>query len=64
MGPFLKGTAQKKFLLVVVEYFSKWVEAEALASITEAKVMDFMHYPSSLSWANTSQIRSLESSLV
>ena len=30
------------FLLVAIEYFSKWVEAEALASITEAKIMDFI----------------------
>ena len=42
VGPFPKGTGQKTFLLVAIEYFSKWVEAEALASITEAKVMDFI----------------------
>ena len=42
VGPFPKGTAQKKFLLVAIEYFSKWVEAETLASITEARVMDFI----------------------
>ncbi|XP_073317256.1 uncharacterized protein [Primulina huaijiensis] len=30
-----KSRAQKKFLLVAVDYFSKWVEAESLAKITE-----------------------------
>ncbi|XP_073064080.1 uncharacterized protein [Primulina eburnea] len=29
--------AQKKFLLVAIDYFSKWVEAEALAKITESE---------------------------
>ncbi|XP_074573474.1 uncharacterized protein LOC141829895 [Curcuma longa] len=33
---------QKKFLLVAVDYFSKWVEAEALARITEGAVMKFL----------------------
>ncbi|XP_073063934.1 uncharacterized protein [Primulina eburnea] len=35
VGPFLTAPAQKKFLLVAIDYFSKWVEAEALARITE-----------------------------
>jgi len=29
---------QRKFLLVAVDYFTKWVEAEAVASITEKEV--------------------------
>ncbi|XP_042437007.1 uncharacterized protein LOC122022971 [Zingiber officinale] len=29
------ATGQRRFLLVVVDYFSKWVEAERLARITE-----------------------------
>ncbi|XP_073039030.1 uncharacterized protein [Primulina eburnea] len=35
VGPFPIAWAQKKFLLVAVDYFSKWVEAEPLANITE-----------------------------
>ena len=29
-------------MLVAIEYFSKWVEAEAFASIAEPRVMDFI----------------------
>ncbi|XP_073133646.1 uncharacterized protein [Henckelia pumila] len=35
VGPF--PPAQKKFLLVAIDYFSKWVETEALARITEGE---------------------------
>ncbi|KAL2230531.1 UNVERIFIED_CONTAM: Ribonuclease HI [Sesamum indicum] len=35
VGPFPPAQAQKKFLIVAVEYFSKWVEAEAVARISE-----------------------------
>ena len=31
-----------KFLLIAIDYFTKWVEAEALATITEAKVQNFV----------------------
>ena len=31
-----------KFLLVPIDYFTKWVEAEALATITETKVQNFV----------------------
>ncbi|XP_073138017.1 uncharacterized protein [Henckelia pumila] len=37
VGPFPLARAQKKFLLVAVDYFSKWVEAEPSAKITEAE---------------------------
>ncbi|XP_047151560.1 uncharacterized protein LOC124823412 [Vigna umbellata] len=37
VGPFPIGRAQKKFLLVSVDYFTKWVEAEPLASISAAQ---------------------------
>ncbi|XP_042432636.1 uncharacterized protein K02A2.6-like [Zingiber officinale] len=33
---------QKHFLLLDVDYFSKWVEAEALARITEDAVIQFL----------------------
>ncbi|XP_073137642.1 uncharacterized protein [Henckelia pumila] len=42
LGPFPPAPAQKKFLLVAIDYFSKWVEAEALARITEGEVLKFL----------------------
>lgn len=40
--PFPLGTAQKKFLIVMVDYFSKWVETEQLVCITEQAIMKFL----------------------
>ena len=42
MGPFLIATRQLKFLVVGIDYFIKWVEAEALATITEKNVRSFI----------------------
>ena len=42
MGPMPQGKRQMKFLLVAIDYFTKWVEAEALATITETKVQNFV----------------------
>ncbi|KAL0400248.1 UNVERIFIED_CONTAM: Transposon Ty3-I Gag-Pol polyprotein [Sesamum radiatum] len=42
VGPFPLATGQRKFLLVVIDYFTKWVEAEPLARITEGEVMKFI----------------------
>jgi hypothetical protein len=42
MGPFLAGTKQAKFLVVVIDYFTKWVEAEPLATITKKNVKNFV----------------------
>ena len=41
MDPLPPGKRQVKFLLVAIDYFTKWVEAEALATITEVKVQNF-----------------------
>ncbi|KAL2251472.1 UNVERIFIED_CONTAM: hypothetical protein Sindi_2269500 [Sesamum indicum] len=42
LGPFPPAKAQKKFIILAVEYFSKWVEAEAIARITEKGMIDFI----------------------
>ena len=42
LGPFPKTTGQRKFVVVAVEYFSKWPEAEAIATITARKMIDFV----------------------
>lgn len=42
LGPFPKAARNKKFLLVGTDYFTKWVEAEALANIRDVDVMKFI----------------------
>ncbi|RVW90565.1 hypothetical protein CK203_030965 [Vitis vinifera] len=42
MGPLPVAPAQKKFLLVAIDYFSKWVEAEAYANIKDKDVTKFV----------------------
>ena len=41
MGPFPIGVRQLKFLVVGIDYFTKWVEAEALAIIMEKNILSF-----------------------
>ncbi|KAK3013193.1 hypothetical protein RJ639_008804 [Escallonia herrerae] len=40
MGPFPLTTAQHRFVIVAIDYFTKWVEAEALVTISEKKCED------------------------
>ena len=42
MGPFQTAVRQLKFLVVGIDYFTKWVEAEALATITEKNIRNFV----------------------
>ena len=42
MGPFLIVMRQLKFFIVGIDYFTKWVEAEVLATITEKNVRSFV----------------------
>ena len=42
MGPFLTALRQLKFLVVGIDYFTKWVEAEPLATITEKSICTFV----------------------
>ena len=42
IGPFPTAVRQLKFLVVGIDYFTKWVEAEALAIITEKNIRSFV----------------------
>ena len=42
MGPLPIGRKQFKFLIVAIDYFTKWVEAEPTAMIIEAKITSFV----------------------
>lgn len=42
VGPFPTSSGQAKFLLVAVDYFTKWVEAKPLAKISGAEVKKFV----------------------
>ena len=42
MGPFPTVVRQLKFLVVGIDYFTKWVEAKALATITERNIQSFV----------------------
>ncbi|KAK8540267.1 hypothetical protein V6N12_046555 [Hibiscus sabdariffa] len=42
LGPFPLAIGQQKYLIVAVDYFAKWIEAEPLSTITEKQVEDFL----------------------
>ncbi|XP_076909572.1 uncharacterized protein LOC143566891 [Bidens hawaiensis] len=42
MGPFPEAPGRVKFLLVAIDYFTKWVEAKPLAHIMAANVKKFL----------------------
>ena len=42
MGPFPTALRQLKFLVVGIDYFTKWVEAKPLATITEKSIRTFV----------------------
>nr|KYP72113.1 Pol polyprotein [Cajanus cajan] len=42
LGPFPIAKGQNKFLLVAIDYFTKWIEVEPLATITANNVQNFM----------------------
>ena len=42
LGPFPLRTRQMKFLVVGIEYFTKWIEVEPLAKITQQNVKNFV----------------------
>ena len=42
VGPFPKAAGNKRYLLVGINYFTKWVEAESLANIRDVDVKRFV----------------------
>ena len=42
VGLLPQGKGQVKFLLVAINYFTKWVEVESLVTIIEAKIQNFI----------------------
>ena len=42
VGAFPKETRNKKYLLVDIDYFTKWVEVEPLANIRDVDVKKFL----------------------
>nr|GEY01774.1 hypothetical protein [Tanacetum cinerariifolium] len=41
-GPFLEGPGKVKFLIVAIDYFSKWIEAKPVATITGPQIKKFV----------------------
>ncbi|GJT17614.1 reverse transcriptase domain-containing protein [Tanacetum coccineum] len=41
-GPFSEGPGKVKFLIVVIDYFTKWIEAKPVATITGSQIKKFM----------------------
>ena len=41
LGPFPKAVGQLKYLVVAIDYTTKWIESEPLAKITTKKVLCF-----------------------
>ena len=48
LGPLPPSKKQVKFLIIVIDYFTKWVEAKPLAVITKAKIQHFLWKTSSI----------------
>lgn len=42
LGPFLPASGQRRFVLLAIDYFTKYVEVEALNSTTDKQVCHFL----------------------
>ncbi|KAK8954187.1 hypothetical protein KSP39_PZI001996 [Platanthera zijinensis] len=42
VGPFPQASGQRRFLLVMIDYFSKWMEVKALAKVTSQIIRNFV----------------------
>ena len=41
LGPFPRATGNRRFVLVAIDYFTKWAEAKALTNIRDVDVKKF-----------------------
>ena len=41
LGPFPVASGQRKFIVVAINYLTKWIEAKALAKITTKQITQF-----------------------
>jgi len=62
LGPFSPGKGQVKFLIVAVDYFTKWIEAKPLTTITAQQVQQVQPNHSPLPPTRT-QRKSLDTQL-
>ncbi|GJZ10886.1 reverse transcriptase domain-containing protein [Tanacetum coccineum] len=42
VGPFLEGPSKVKLLIVAIDYFTKWIEAKPVVTITRAQIKKFV----------------------
>ena len=42
MGPFPQVTDNRRFVIVAMDYFTKWIKAEALANIQDVDAKKFI----------------------
>ncbi|XP_076921822.1 uncharacterized protein LOC143583391 [Bidens hawaiensis] len=42
MGPFSEAPGRIKFLIIAIDYFTKWVEAKPISSIIESSIKKFL----------------------
>ena len=42
LGPFPRATGNRRFVLVAIDYFTKWAEAKALTNIRDVDVKKFV----------------------
>ncbi|XP_074346993.1 uncharacterized protein LOC141685812 [Apium graveolens] len=42
LGPLPVASGQRKFIMVAIDYFTKWIEAKALAKITTKQIAQFL----------------------
>lgn len=43
VGPIILASKKKKYILVCIDYVTKWVEAKVIPRATEQVVVDFLH---------------------
>lgn len=43
LGPFLKTSIGKNYLILAIDHFTRWIEVKALASIIARKVKEFFY---------------------